>query len=111
MDFPDKAAVEGHVFTKHQAEVDDRETESEVDESEEEDESDYAEMDSDDSYARYKYSKFRIISIRRNFSRPTAKHARKRRRSGDRGAVNLRRPILEPCPQVSLLWKDILRTL
>ena len=61
LDFPDKAAVEGHVFTKHQAEVDDQDTESEVDESEEEDESDYAEMDSDDSYARYKYSKFHII--------------------------------------------------
>ena len=56
LDFPNKAAVEGHVFTQHQAEVDDQDTESEVDESEEEDESDYTEMDSDDSYARYKYS-------------------------------------------------------
>ena len=62
LDFPDKAAVEGHVFTKHQAEVDDQDTESEVDESEEEDESDYADMDSDDSYARYKYSIFHNIS-------------------------------------------------
>ena len=62
LDFPDKAAVEGHVFTKHQAEVDDQDTESEVDESEDEDESDYADMDSDDSYARYKYSIFHIIS-------------------------------------------------
>ena len=56
LDFHDKAAVEGHVFTKHQAEVDEQhDTESEVEESEEEDESDFADIDSDDSYARYRY--------------------------------------------------------
>ena len=100
--FPTKEAVEGHIVNQHQSEVyEDQDTEDSDDgmESDAED-SDYKDEESDDSVARYLKLFYLFVMLPFPHSRPRSRTAKRRRRSAERPGAALRRPLLDPCPEV-----------